>query len=431
MPEKSFEDKTNEAFVELKRIVDAGKNDTAEGKEKLAKINKELDTLEESNQKLVKELGELANAKEEIKELKELLASNKTEDAAKIVEYKERLDAMELQLAKGSFDDNDPEARRHKYMQTEGFKAFAHLYKTGSPDMIHALPDLEAKALMRTDSNVEGGFLIPSELDAELRREIVEISNIRSIARVRTMSVKSLEVAIRNSNLVATYEGEAESDDDSTSQYRNETIVPFRQSVTIPFTQDVLMDSAFNIEAEIRNDVATAFAQGEGLNQVLGDGVKKPEGFIQNAAIQAGARTSETTVVITGDDVLLLTGDLKAGYDPTFVMNRATLAFIRTLKGSNGQYLWLPALNGGVANTLAGDPYLVANDMPDFDTVGNYPLAYGDFRRGYEIYDRTGTMMIRDVYTKKKQAIIELTFMRWNTGRVIIPEAITALKIKA
>ena len=427
MSEPTFEEKTNKAFEELKKLVDSGEAKTSEGKEKMDKINKEMDKLEESNQKLVKEQAE---AKKQAAEFKELIEAEKAEDKEKIVEQKERLDALELHIAKSGSED--PETRRKQYMESDSFKAFQHLYKTGKADLIYDLPDLNQKALMRTDSNVEGGFLIPTELDAELRREIVEISNIRSIARVRTMSVKSLEVAIRNSNLVATYEGETESDEDSTSQYRNETIVTFRQSVTVPFTQDVLMDAAFNIESEIRNDVATAFAQGEGLNQVTGDGVKKPEGFIQNAAIQAGARDAASSLTITGDDVLLLTGDLKTGYDPTFVMNRTTLAFIRTLKGSNGQYLWLPALNGGVANTLAGDPYLIANDMPSISAgAGAFPLAYGDFRRGYEIYDRTGTMMIRDIFTKKKQAIIELTFMRWNTGRVIIPEAITLLKLIA
>jgi len=91
--------------------------------------------------------------------------------------------------------------------------------------------------------------------------------------------------------------------------------------------------------------------------------------------------------------------------------------------------LWQPGINGVVANTLAGEPYLIANTMPNI-AANAFPIAFGDFRRGYEIYDRTGTTVIRDNVTRKQQAIIEWTFHRWLTGQVIIAEAITALKIK-
>jgi len=431
---KEYVQQTNTAFEELKKLINSGKADTAEGKEKMEKLNTILDKHEAEGQVFTKAQEK---AKTEALEQKELLEAYKKEDQEKILEQKERIDALELIHAEGTADDSK------RYKESDEFKAFEHLYKFADDSMIMALPDFSKKQLMRTDSNVEGGFLIPTELDAILRKEIVEISNIRSICRVRTMAVKSLEIAVRTVNLVATYEGETEQDDLNTSIYRNVTITPFRQSVTVPFTQDILMDSAFDIESEIREDVATAFAQGEGANNISGDGVKKPEGFLQNAGIIAGAlQGTGQSGKIFADDILLLTGQLKAGYDPSFVLNRRTLAQIRSTKAviqnvagtenvaGDGQFLWQPALNGAVSATLAGEPYLIANDMPDI-AADAFALAFGDFRRGYEIFDRTGTMMIRDIFTKKRQAIVELTFMRWNTGRVIIPEAITMLKIKA
>ncbi len=442
---KDYVQKTNEAFEELKKLIDSGKSETAEGKSAMEKINLVLDKHEAEGQEFTKAQEKV---KTEALEQKELLEAYKAEDQEKILEQKERIDALELSYAQSSYDA-DTDSKR--YLESDQYKAFERLFKHNDkgaailalPEVGKGIQDIEHKQLMRTDSNVEGGFLIPTELDAILRKEIVEISNIRSICRVRTMSVKSLEIAVRTTNLVATYEGETEEDQKDTSIYRNVTITPFRQSVTVPFTQDILMDSAFDIESEIREDVATAFAQGEGANNINGDGVKKPEGFLQNADIIAGAlQGTGFAGKIFADDILILTGQLKAGYDPSFVLNRRTLAQIRILKGEvqnvagaenvggNGQYLWQPALDGSVSATLAGEPYLIANDMPDIADDA-FALAFGDFRRGYEIFDRTGTMMIRDIYTQKRRAIVELTFMRWNTGRVIIPEAITMLKIKA
>jgi HK97 family phage major capsid protein len=183
------------------------------------------------------------------------------------------------------------------------------------------------------------------------------------------------------------------------------------------------------MEAEMSNAAATAFAYGSGANFVTGTGFKTPEGFTVNAACVAGTRTSETNDVLTGDDVIRLTGDLKVGYDPVYVMNRATLAEIRTFKETNSGYLWQPGLNGPVQNTLCGYPYYLANSMADIGD-GAVAMAFGDFRRGYRIHNRTGTAVLRDNTTGKHTAHVEFTWYRWNTGRVVLSEAIKLLTIQ-
>ena len=133
---------------------------------------------------------------------------------------------------------------------------------------------------------------------------------------------------------------------------------------------------------------------------------------------------------IGGDDLLLLTGELVSAYDPMFAFNRQTLAFLRTLKGSDGHYLWQAGLAPNQPNTIAGEPYVVMQDMPAI-AANSMPVIYGDFTRGYVITDRTGMVMVRDEYSRKREAIVEITFHRWNTGQVVLPEAFKALKIKA
>lgn len=365
--------------------------------DKIEKINKALDVLEEKNQAVVKE--------------------NETRKAEKD-DLDIRFKDIELELAKKTATGNDPNWR-----DGDEFKAFNAMCAKGIEGL-----DQEQKQLLRTDQDISGGFLVPTELDTELRKLIIEIDAIRSVARVRTMSVKTLEIPVRTSIPTATFEGEAENDTKDTSAYGSESVTAFRQSVTVPATMDLINDSAFNIESEISMDVATSFAEGEGKNFITGDGFKKPKGFLADARITDNARDSVNSGTLDADDILLLTGDLKSGYDPTFILNRRTLAFIRTLKSTTGQYLWQPGINGVVSNTLAGEPYLIANNMPDI-ADNAFPVAFGDFRRGYEIYDRTGTTVIRDNVTRKQAAIIEWTFHRWLTGQVIIAEAITALKI--
>jgi len=206
-------------------------------------------------------------------------------------------------------------------------------------------------------------------------------------------------------------------------------LTAYRQTVTVPYTIDLLNDSQFDLENEIRNDVAEAFAYGEGNKFVLGTGAKQPEGFLVNAAVIAGQSTSATSGTVVFDDILALTGTLKAGYNPIFGFNRQTLAYLRTLKDGAGAYVWQPG-NGGLPNLIAGERYAIFQDMPSI-TNSSLSIVYGDFLRGYLITDRTGMVVVRDEYAKKRQAIVEVTYHRWNTGQVVLDEAITVLKTKA
>jgi len=97
-------------------------------------------------------------------------------------------------------------------------------------------------------------------MDNVIVKKITEISAIRSLARVRTTSAKTLNIPVRNSIPSATYEGETEKGGDSASGYTSEQITAFRQTHSVPITMDMLMDSAFDMESEIMSDSAEAFA---------------------------------------------------------------------------------------------------------------------------------------------------------------------------
>lgn len=369
---------------------------SAPSQEVITKCNAFLDTQEEINQKAMQDLKD-AGTRE--------------------TEMKDRMDALEVELARAGGPGEEKD-----YHDMPEYKALEQMVKHGE------FVDAEQKALMRTDSDTAGGYLTTVEMDNMITKKITEISDIRSIARVRTVSAKSLEMPVRDTILTAAYEGETEQGGDGASTYSNETLNTYRQTVTIPVTMDMLMDSAFNMEAEIFSDAMEAFAQGEGNAFVLGDGVKKPSGFTADARISQ--RTTTTTGTIDAQDVILLTGDLKVGYNPTYVMNRSTLAFLRTLKSTTGSFLWQPGMNGPVANTINGFNYILAQDMPDIAN-NSLSIAFGDFQRGYTIVDRTGISIIRDDLTQKKKAIVEFTINRWNNGQVTLPEAIKLLKTKS
>jgi len=359
------------------------------------------------------------------KQNQKLIAEN-AEKEKKALEMEERMETLEKEIVEQT------QTKNINYKETPEYKALQIFCQEG----VTAL-DLDQKQLLRTDNATQGGYLTMPEMDSMILKQITEVSPIRSLARVKSTGSKTLEIPVRTGIPQAAYEGEAAEDVLDTSDYGLETVTAYRLSVTVPFTRDMMMDSEFNLENEITGDVAESFAQAEGRGFVLGTGAKQPEGFLSLAAgLQADARETATASTITGDDLILLTGDLKVGYQPYYGFSRQSLARFRTFKGAvDGQYLWQTGLGGGAPNTLAGYPYILIEDMPDYDGTsggnGTFPVVFADFMRGYTIIDRTGLEIIRDEVTRKRQAVIELTFHRWNTGQVVLPEAFKLLEIKS
>ena len=96
-----------------------------------------------------------------------------------------------------------------------------------------------------------------------------------------------------------------------------------------------------------------------------------------------------------------------------------------------GVPIWQPVA-GSQPAMIWGYPY--DSRMIDLDDVtvgsGAKPLVIADFFRGYEIFEMLGINVLRDDLTRKKEAITEWTFRRYNTGRVTLPEAIAVMSLR-
>ena len=370
--------------------------------EKMAKIDEALDAFEKVNQK----------------QTVEYLAAKKREDEAL-----DRLAVLEAEMAKRVGPVGDP---KREEQLTEEYKAFEQWFKVGD----RATP-AEQKAQLRTDDDTSAGYLVPDSVDSNLLKKITEIDPMRGLASSMTIPTKAIEVIVEASIPTAAYEAELEQGTQSEAAYENVTMTTYRQTFQSRVTQDQLMNSGWPMEAQMSMGAATAFAKGEGTAFVTGTGFKEPEGFTINATIVAAATDTATNDTFAPADVLTLWGKPKVGYELTWMMNRAVMTAIRKFASTGGSYLWTPGLNGPVMNTLCGEPYVLSPAMSSgVTTDGAIILAIGDFRIGYRIVDRTGMSVIRDDVTEARKANVLITYNRWNTGRVVLPEAISIMTIQ-
>lgn len=427
----SLMDKAPEASVELKKLGEDVRSalDTLQkaidtkNKETLSNVEMFFKKYEDENQKLVRDHAAVAKKNDEFAE--KLAAAEKAVMEAKkgTEEYEKRVRDLELVVAKKGNSGEDPALAREtpEYKNFFGWMAY-HPKK-------HANIDIDVKTL-RSDSETQGAYLIPQVMDNEIRRNITEISPVRLYARNRTSPGKTMDIPRRLGIPVAYYEGEGEQDQKGQSTYGSEQVTLFRQSITVPATLDMMVSSAFDLEREIAMDVGEAFGYGEGRNYVLGNGDKGPQGFVADSRIEVidTAATGEVDFI----DMANVAGKLKRGQNPMWFMNRRTLAKMWSIKSTIGVPIWTPVA-GNTPATIWGFAY--SSDMIDLADAqtgaGAKPIVFADMRRGYEIYDMVGISVIRDDLTRKREAITEWTFRRYNTGRVIIPEAFKIMRIKA
>ena len=205
-------------------------------------------------------------------------------------------------------------------------------------------------------------------------------------------------------------------------------------------TQTILDDSEIDLEAWLAGEVAEAFTLMENTAFIAGDGVEKPRGMLtyvnggtnanRNPLGEVGVVNSGGAAAITSDAIIDLTYKPTSRYmqNARFIMNRATMATIRKLTDGDGNYLWQPTYVAGQPSSLCGYSLTEVADMPDL-AAGSLPIAFGDFKAGYSIFDRKGVSLLRDPYSAKPYVLFYTT--KRVGGAVVDPNAFFAMKVAA
>jgi len=291
-------------------------------------------------------------------------------------------------------------------------------------------PD-EKKALTVSNDST-GGYLAPPEYVRELLKTITEISPIRSIARVRSTGARSIQIPKRDGQFAAQWVSESGTRSETTGYTVGLEELPAHEMYAlVDISEQDLEDTVFDLEAEMQSEFAEQFAKAEGTAFVSGNAVGKPQGFMDATITEVN---SGSAAAITADGLISLVHNIKSDYtrNGTFVFNRATLASIRKLKDTAGQYVFQPGmmLGGNMVNTILGHPYVEATDMPS-EGSNTYPVAFGDFRRAYMIVDRVNLAVLRDPFTQATTGNVRYIARKRVGGQVVQAEAINKLKCSA
>lgn len=349
---------------------------------------------------------------------------------AKRIEKEERQLAIEEELKKSAgviaakrdqlgTDKEERTGRESREYRDAFWKAMRQTRNALYADEVRALQ-------VGTDS--EGGYLVPDEFERTLIQALQDQNIMRSLATVISTSSGDRLIPVVASHGSASWIAEEGDYTESDEAFNRVTLGAHKVGTLIKVSEELLQDSAFNLEQYIVSEFARRLGRAEEAAFVNGDGNGKPSGLI--GAAQVGV-TAAATNAITADELIDLYHSLGRPYRQraTFLLADSTAKVIRKLKDNDGQYIWQPGLQAGQPDRLFNRPVAISDDVPAI-AAGAKVIAFGDFSY-YWIADRQGTVFQRlnELYAIKGQ--VGFRAYRRVDGKLILAEAVKVLQMKA
>ena len=376
-------------------------------------------------------------------DMTELKTIIETGNAVIAESHKKTLD-LEKRLAEMETKANRPRAG-YANIETDtaplfdGTKKLIDFFETGE--------GLSRKGVTSTGTGAAGGFALPEEIDTVIMDQLRNISPIRQIARVVQVTSSDYKTLVGIGGVATAWNAETTDRSAETASPQMAEVAPTHGELWAKpeISQWALDDLLIKPDAWLLTNVTDTFAQAEGAAFVTGDGVNKPTGFLAGptpvvtadatrafGTLQYVASGGASSFATTNPaDVLVdMIYTLKAGYriNGRWVMNSKTAGAVRKFKDAEGRFLWSDGLVLGQPALLLGYPVTIAEDMPDV-AANTFPIAFGDFQRGYIIADRIGLRIIRDEVTKPGH--VRYLIGKRVAGKLLDTSAIKLLKIAA
>lgn len=217
-----------------------------------------------------------------------------------------------------------------------------------------------AKALSEGVS-ADGGYLVPTEFKAAIvaKRDIAAV--IRPRATVFPMSRDKMDVPLEGNAMTLYWSAENTPFTESNPNFGSVTLNTNKLTGLSKMSRELFADTAVNLMDFLAGLYGRKFALEEDKKFMTGSGTGEPKGLRQytvNSVAQAAAN-------LTADDIIKLFYALGSQYrsQATWIMHNSIVRLVRTLKDTNGRYLWADGFTDAPASIL-GRPVAEQNDIP-------------------------------------------------------------------
>jgi len=176
----------------------------------------------------------------------------------------------------------------------------------------------------------------------------------------------------------------------------------YKYGFLLQVSHELANDTGVDLLGYLAMQAGRALGNGFGVHLVTGDGSSKPNGVLTASTL---GKTGSASVAgaPNGDDLIDLFYSVIAPYRQSsscgWMMRDATVAAIRKLKDSTGQYLWQPGLTEGSPDRILGKPVYTDPNVPAVALAAK-SILFGDF----------STYFVREVETVRFERSDDFAF---------------------
>ena len=339
----------------------------------------------------------------------------KRELEAKLKLQQERIEILE---AVSSRPGNTVQAKA----KDEERAAFVAAFRKGFQDMEanhaykqaqHKCRELEGKAVT-IGTPGDGGYAVPEEISRAIESLILKQSDIVSAVKNVMVGSSDYKELVSIYGTTSGWVAETGSRAETGTANLRERAPTFGELYAYPKVSNwALEDIFFNVVDWLVADASAGMSVALATAIYNGDGSAKPTGFVNTAPTTSADYSSPLRAAavyqyvpcnatspqsVNADDIIDLVYTLAPGYraNAQFMMGTATQGAVRKLKDTQGQYLWQPSLAAGQPDRLLGYVVGTWENLPT--TADGFPVAFGDFARGYVLASRNGLQITNNPY---------------------------------
>ena len=231
-------------------------------------------------------------------------------------------------------------------------------------------------------AGLSGGLIIPKTLASEIEVALKAYGGMFEAATILNTSHGGdlILPTVNDTSAKATIVSEYDQSTKRAPSFGSVVLKAYTyRTPIIPVSQELIQDSAFDLDALLSRLLADSFSRGVNEDLTTGNGTGKPTGIV-TAATACTTQAAATSIKL--DDIIDLIKSVNSAYarNGKFMFNRNTLWELAKIKDQTGRYIWQDSTREGTPATLFGKQYVLNDDMADIG-AGNASVLFGDLTK--------------------------------------------------
>ena len=224
---------------------------------------------------------------------------------------------------------------------------------------------------------------VPTSFYDRLMMHLIEVSAIMQAGAtvLNTNSGETIQVpktTAHSSAAIVTEGGTIGASDPTFGQI---SLGAYKYGTLIQVSRELLEDTGVDLEGYLSMQAGRALGNAFGAHAVTGDGTNKPRGVVTDATL--GITGSTAVVGAANSDNLIdlfysVIAPYRASSATKWIMKDSTVATVRKLKDTTGQYIWQPGLTAGAPDTILGKQVLTDPNVAG-TALSAKSILFGDF----------------------------------------------------